>query len=147
LDISIDELKKTRVTKEFLYGILSRRKSENWELSETIEQASQALLENEWARNLFFEDQLYITSEEQRIKIQSATGSFDSRSEVKNIKCPTLVIGSDNDIIAFVEHSHYLHEQISGSELVILKSSNHVPCLDRYEEFNKLIIDFFNDNN
>ena len=142
LGASVETIKGLEVTEQYVYEVLSKS-GDDWDLASHMLQASEVLLSSELERNLFFDDQVYAPSQEERIKTQAATGAFDSRDELSRIKCPTLVIGSENDVIVPPSCSVYLHQRIPGSELVMLAGSNHVPSLDSYKAYNPHIISFF----
>lgn len=61
---------------------------------------------------------------------------------LKNIKCPTLIIAGEFDIIKPPRFGKIIHENISGSEFMILKDSGHAAVFEKPEELNKLITDF-----
>jgi len=51
--------------------------------------------------------------------------AFDSRSRLREIRCPTLVIaGSDDDAVP-MHHATMLHEGIVGSALVLIQGADH----------------------
>jgi pimeloyl-ACP methyl ester carboxylesterase len=58
------------------------------------------------------------------------------------IKCPTLVIGGDHDVIK-EEHTMLISKNISQSYLWILPNSGHSTPIFYKEEFNKNVDDFF----
>ncbi len=59
---------------------------------------------------------------------------FDRLEDVSNIRVPTLIFVSDDDKLTPVKYSHYLHENIDGSELYVLQESGHVPMLLKAQE-------------
>ena len=50
---------------------------------------------------------------------------FDARDDLKNIKCPTLIIAGDNDKTVGNESPYLLKEGISGSEIFIYEGLGH----------------------
>ncbi len=63
-------------------------------------------------------------------------------ADLNTIKCPTLVIGGDHDVIK-VEHTMLIQKNIPKSYLWILPNSGHSTPIVYAEEFNKKIADFF----
>jgi len=58
------------------------------------------------------------------------------------ITLPTLIIVGEDDPATPVAASHVIHEQIRGSELVILKSAAHLSNLEQPEAFNQALTAF-----
>ncbi|MCL0065317.1 alpha/beta hydrolase [Dehalococcoidia bacterium] len=52
--------------------------------------------------------------------------TFDSRSWVHNIRCPTLIIGGSADIATPIHHPYFLHDKIKGSQLEIFEDAGHI---------------------
>ena len=57
------------------------------------------------------------------------------------IKAPTLIICGKKDE-PFLEASHKMHENIAGSELVIIPGAGHSPQIETPAEFNRLLLGF-----
>jgi len=68
-----------------------------------------------------------------------------TREQLLQIKCPTLVIGGDHDII-LTEHTLYIAKSIPNAYLWILPNSSHSTLIDYKDQFNKTVDDFFRDN-
>lgn len=74
-----------------------------------------------------------------------AAMEFDSRSRLKDIKCPTLIIAGSKDDAVPLHHAHMLHEGIADSKLVIIDDADHaliwarpqelIRVLDEWEKF------------
>ena len=62
--------------------------------------------------------------------------------DVNTIKCPTLVIGGDHDVIK-EEHTMLIYKNIPSAYLWILPNSGHSTPLVYKDEFNKTVADFF----
>jgi pimeloyl-ACP methyl ester carboxylesterase len=62
--------------------------------------------------------------------------------QLQQIKCPTLVIAGDHDII-LTEHTVYIAKLIPGAFLWILPNSSHSTLIDYKDQFNKTVDDFF----
>ncbi len=60
---------------------------------------------------------------------------------LKKIRVPALVICGENDE-PFVEASHVMHENIPGSELVMIPGAGHTPQIETPAEFNRILTGF-----
>lgn len=67
-----------------------------------------------------------ITSQKVMVKDFIVVSKFDRRDAVKNITLPTLIITGEKEILALPEESKYLHSQIKGSHLTIMKRVAHL---------------------
>ena len=63
-------------------------------------------------------------------------------TKLKMIKCPTLVVMGDKDIIT-LEHGQYIHNTLRGSELFVVTGSGHNTFNLKPELMTKLALDFF----
>lgn len=61
---------------------------------------------------------------------------------LSEITLPTLIVVGEDDPGTPVSASEAMHERISGSQLVILKSAAHLSNIEQTEAFNKALIDF-----
>jgi pimeloyl-ACP methyl ester carboxylesterase len=71
----------------------------------------------------------------QLIKIRNYLGGCE-------IKCPTLVIGGDKEVI-LPKHTLLIAENIPQSYLWILPNSGHSTLITYKDQFNKTVLDFF----
>ena len=140
--VTKEEIEKNGISAKLIYDTFMSLYRGKLDVTAQMLQAADLLLPEEPGRSIFFDDQIFIPSEEDYFKTKAATGSFDSRSRLGEIKCPVLVIGSENDMIIPFPYSQYLHDHIEGSNLVMMKGMNHVPCLEDPENYNKTIIGF-----
>jgi pimeloyl-ACP methyl ester carboxylesterase len=62
-------------------------------------------------------------------------------TDINKIKCPTLVIGGDHDVIK-EEHTMLIYKNIPNAYLWILPNSGHSTPLVYKDEFNKVVDDF-----
>ncbi len=62
------------------------------------------------------------------------TFNSDNRADLKNVTVPTLILQCSEDVIAPVAVGEYLHEQMPGSRLVVLKATGHCPNLSAPDE-------------
>lgn len=65
-----------------------------------------------------------------------------SLSELHEIKCPSLIIGGDHDIIK-TEHTTVIYQNIPNAELWIVPNSGHGTLVEHKDEFNKMVDEFF----
>jgi pimeloyl-ACP methyl ester carboxylesterase len=63
-------------------------------------------------------------------------------SDLMGIKCPSLVIAGDRDLIS-LEHTSKIYQNIPGAQLWILPHSGHATLIEHAEEFNKKVDLFF----
>lgn len=61
----------------------------------------------------------------------AACNAFDIRARVGFIRQPALIIGGDQDTMTPLKYSQYLHEQIAGSELVVIVGGAHMMTLQQ----------------
>lgn len=66
----------------------------------------------------------------------------DNRSDLKQLRTPTLVLQCSEDVIAPRSVGEFVHREIPGSELVILRATGHCPNLSAPEETTAAIRDF-----
>lgn len=62
--------------------------------------------------------------------------------DLKGVKCPTMVIGGDHDVIRPV-HTLWIYEHLPKAYLWILPNSGHSTLIAYKEDFNKNILKFF----
>jgi 3-oxoadipate enol-lactonase len=71
-----------------------------------------------------------------------AIAALNLTDQLKRISLPTLIIVGEDDPGTPVAASRVIHEQIQGSELVILKSAAHLSNLEQPEAFNQALTGF-----
>ena len=71
-----------------------------------------------------------------------AIAALNLTDHLKAITLPTLIIVGEDDPGTPVAASRVIHEQIKGSELVILKSAAHLSNLEQAEAFNQALAAF-----
>ena len=69
--------------------------------------------------------------------------SFDGASYLKKLKTPCLLIAGDRDGVTPLRFQHELHDNISGSELVIVPYGSHCTQLDFPDYVNLKVESFF----
>ena len=67
--------------------------------------------------------------------------SFDAVSELKKIRCPTLIIGGENDRIVGPGASYEMHERIPGSDLHVYEGLGHA-AYEEAPDFNERVFSF-----
>lgn len=60
-----------------------------------------------------------------------ACDAFDRRADASRITTPTLILCGDADRMTPVKYSQFLHEQIAGSQLVIVPGAGHMVMLEQ----------------
>ena len=61
----------------------------------------------------------------------AACDAFDRRADVSRITLPTLILCGDADRMTPVKFSQYLHEQIAGSQLIVVPGAGHMVMLEQ----------------
>jgi pimeloyl-ACP methyl ester carboxylesterase len=61
---------------------------------------------------------------------------------VNEITCPTLVIAADDDYTPLDNKQEYT-AQLPNAELVVIEDSRHAVSMEKYEEFNQVVMSFF----
>jgi proline iminopeptidase len=79
----------------------------------------------------------------QYLSRDSALTSYDLFPRLKTIHCPTLIVGSDHDMVT-PEANELLHESIPGSTLVVLKHCGHFPYVEEPGQFFGALGSFLN---
>lgn len=77
---------------------------------------------------------------------RSVQGVIERQStydELVNIKVPTLVLVGDEDMATVPEKAERIHRQISGSVLKIIPGAGHSSTIEKPEEVNRYLSDFF----
>jgi len=90
------------------------------------------------------ENNLLVNSPKAVINLVKATSKHNLNDRVSNIKCPTLIIVGEEDILIPLKYSKILHEKIKESELITIKNCGHVPSLEKPAEFNEIVLRFLN---
>jgi 3-oxoadipate enol-lactonase len=76
-----------------------------------------------------------------------ALSVFNSKKRLGEIRCPVLVITGSADRMMPPENSRLLAEGIPGAELYMVEGAGHSFFLERPEEVNRALIDFFTRHN
>ncbi len=62
--------------------------------------------------------------------------------EIRNIKCPTMIIVGDEDVATKPEKAKFIQMSIPSADLHILPGAGHSSCIEKPEEVNRLISDW-----
>jgi pimeloyl-ACP methyl ester carboxylesterase len=65
-----------------------------------------------------------------------------SPEQLRTIRVPTLLIGADHDILTPIRRMETLHENIEGSEFVVIHDAGHGAFLEKMREFLTVVIGF-----
>lgn len=66
----------------------------------------------------------------------------DTSDRLDQIHVPTIVTGSELDMLSAPHHAHEIHERIDGAEIVILQGTGHVALIERPDEFARICLAF-----
>lgn len=69
--------------------------------------------------------------------------TFDSRERLAGLRLPTLVLTGAGDVLIPAANSRLLAERIPGAELALVEDAGHVFFVERPEETNRILLDFF----
>jgi 3-oxoadipate enol-lactonase len=64
---------------------------------------------------------------------------------LRGISLPTLIVAGEDDPGTPVSAAKTIHEQISGSQLVVLKSAFHLSNIEQADAFGQVVLDFLSD--
>ena len=79
---------------------------------------------------------------ESYIKSIEATVRMDVRSDLRNIKVPTLVVVGSADRLTTVEMAQEITSEIPGAELAVIADAGHLVNIEEPEEFNRVVLAF-----
>jgi pimeloyl-ACP methyl ester carboxylesterase len=68
--------------------------------------------------------------------------SYDFRDRLSEIRCPTLIVHGEDDMLVPVADAHEFQRLIPDSRLLILDDTGHVPMLERPLTFNRALTEF-----
>lgn len=73
--------------------------------------------------------------------IESAEG-YDVTQQLKQIDCPTLVVGAQLDMVTPLKQQEFIHQQIPNSKFIIIPESGHASMYEKPDEFLTLLLGF-----
>lgn len=88
------------------------------------------------------ENNISINSPAAVLNLIRATKTHDLRERISEIKCPTLIIAGQHDILIPPRHSELLHKKINNSEYITISDCGHVPSIEKPDEFNEIVYGF-----
>ena len=71
-----------------------------------------------------------------------AADQFDALDRLGGMTLPTLVLCGEEDRLTPVKYSEYLHEQIAGSQLIVIPDAGHMVVLEQPRATNEAIASF-----
>jgi Predicted hydrolases or acyltransferases (alpha/beta hydrolase superfamily) len=74
--------------------------------------------------------------------LRALMGKNDDREILKTVDVPTLIFCGKEDVFTPCHYSVFIHENVSGSKLVILDNAAHICVLDQPETFNEVSMAF-----
>ncbi len=74
----------------------------------------------------------------------AACDAFDRRADISRIAAPSLILCGDADRMTPVKYSQYLHEQIAGSQSVVVPGAGHMVMLEQPAAVTAAIVGFLN---
>ena len=69
----------------------------------------------------------------------------DLHRQLRNMPAPTLIIWGSHDSAVPVSHAYAAQKLIPNSRVQMIDRSNHMPQLERPQEFNQLVLDFLSE--
>jgi 3-oxoadipate enol-lactonase len=81
---------------------------------------------------------------ESYIKSIEASVNMDVRSDLGNIRVPTLVVVGSADRLTTVDMAQSIAGDIPGAELSVIDGAGHLVNIEEPEQFNSIVIDFLN---
>lgn len=82
------------------------------------------------------------TSLDGLIGCAQAIKKMDHSAILSGIRVPTLIIVGEEDFGTPVSAAEYLHREIKGSKLAIIKGAAHLPNIEQTETFDRTVLDF-----
>jgi pimeloyl-ACP methyl ester carboxylesterase len=70
----------------------------------------------------------------------------DLTARLGEIRCPTLVIGCEEDMVVRPEQARFAAERIPGARLQMLEGCGHLAMIECPEEFNGRLVRFLRDH-
>ena len=109
---------------------------------------SEAFFENAdgvaWLRNLMLQNP-NPQSADAFARQLGASSRHDTRDRLAGLAVPTQVIGAEYDILVPVWKSRELADLIPDARLTVIESAPHGANMERAEDFNRLVLDFIED--
>ena len=71
-----------------------------------------------------------------------AISKVNTLDRLKEIQCPVFIIVGEEDHGTPPEMAHAIHENLPGSELLVIKSAAHLSNVEQPQVFNRAVIEF-----
>ncbi|KAF0226387.1 MAG: alpha/beta hydrolase superfamily protein [Erysipelotrichaceae bacterium] len=78
------------------------------------------------------------------IRLTNSANDLDERAHLKEIKCPTLVVGCEQDIITPFANQQFIAKEIPQAQLVYVPDSGHALMYEKPILFSSLVLGFTN---
>ncbi len=79
-------------------------------------------------------------------RFAEATFFADNRSDLRDLRIPSLILQCSDDVIAPLSVGQYTHQTIAGSEFMLMKATGHCPHVSHPEETIQLIQQYLQDS-
>jgi len=76
------------------------------------------------------------------VRLVRAFSRLDITTELSRIRCPTLVLAAERDLIKPPRFSHLIHERIAGSRFEVIPGAGHAVVIEQPAEVNRLLDEF-----
>lgn len=144
LVLAVTSAKPNETIKEAVGRWIEMAKQENYKalMIDTAEQSYSERYLKKYRRFYPFLGRIGRPKNNQRFLIQAASCmSHNAYEELKQIKCPTYVIGGDCDKIVGTASASSIAEKIKGSELFIYHGLGHA-AYEEAKDFNQRVLNF-----
>ncbi|WP_426348807.1 alpha/beta fold hydrolase [Alloiococcus sp. CFN-8] len=78
------------------------------------------------------------------VRLTRSAENHDTEKELHKIKCPTLIVGGEEDYLTPLREQRILKDRIPNSELVILSGCGHASMYEKPSLFISLVLGFVN---
>ncbi|MCX6754231.1 MAG: alpha/beta hydrolase [Candidatus Nomurabacteria bacterium] len=137
----IDTMLSARIMKPFIYGIVSILPTPKSKTAGGHIDYSKYLNSGDWNIPRTYAD-VKNTSLTTYMYCSKQAYLFDGQKILEKIKIPTLIIHGENDSIFPVKYARELNESIKGSEIVVIKNTDHILVLNNFKEVSSAIENF-----
>jgi pimeloyl-ACP methyl ester carboxylesterase len=76
------------------------------------------------------------------LRLSGSHGDYDILERLREIRVPTLVVGSDRDMVTPLEEMRLIVQGIPGARFVVIPDSGHASCYEKPQEFLLQILGF-----
>ena len=78
------------------------------------------------------------------VRLTRSAENHDTENELHKIKCPTLIVGGEEDYLTPLKEQRILKDRITNSELIILSGCGHASMYEKPSLFSTLVLGFVN---